>query len=239
MKKNQLRLALLAALGLVGVVSFTLYTGGTDPKTGLPDPIVIDGRTVEFSYTDDNTGEDLHIYAEKGEYKDGLSHAEPILAVVNRGVAQDIELAAYFSGTDKRIRSVWVATEVTRDILEPIMGEKCGVDTVILLGDKEEATTTCIAVQTGTSTRQEARLVWAPLSLTERTTDELIKETVNLKETARKDVGAFSAKKKSASYPVAEGQVVYFKVFVEFPRGIRDQVYFEAIGSEGGYGILK
>lgn len=230
MTLNQLRLAAIATLGLVGVITFTVITGRVNTDTGVPDPLVMDGRTITFTYTDDNTDENLILYTDQMEYTNGLSHAEMYVAVVNKDKKQDVELTAYFSDDDKQLKSVWVATEVTRSIPEPVMEEQCQPDTVIVDGDNI-ATTTCIWVQTGTSTRQTTNQVWSPLDLFTRADSDKTK--------SKKDVGAFLARKKSSSFEIDENQVLYYKVLIEFPEGMRDEVLLEAHGSKGGYGLLR
>lgn len=231
MNYNQLRLYIIATLGLVGVVSITLLTGGVNPETKRPDPITVDGRTITFNYTDKVAGEDLIIFTDQATYTNGISHAEVYLAVVNASdVAQNVELAAYFRDSQKRIKNVWVLTEVTQEYNGPVFTDTC-VNTA--------SGTECTATQTGTSTRQETKATWAPLPLAARDVAEVAKEAGWLAGKTREQVAGFLAEAKSVSFPVRRGEVVYYKVLVEFPANQSDEFFFEAIGSEGGYGFLR
>jgi hypothetical protein len=216
-------------------VAFAFLIGTSDPKTGAPEPVIIAGETITFAYADDNTGEDLAIYLDKDTYTDGLSHAEVKLAVVNESsVSQSVEIAAYFTGSDKRIGQVHVGN-VQTDTIEDVTYEEVCVE------DRKRATTTCSYVVTGTTTRQETKNVWRELATTERSPAEKTKETTWIAKEARsrKLAEGFEAERKSQGQVIAPGEVAYFKFLIHFPRNQRDEFYFEAIGSEGGYGHLR
>lgn len=233
MKGTTLQLTALAT-AVAAIVGAVLFIGGTDPKTGFPDPITVDGQTIEFTWTDDNTGEDLHIYTDRATYTDGLSHATVYVAVVNRsGVTQDVELMAHFRDTEKRIENVQVLAEVTREVYEPITEERCE-DTKTATGTM----TFCNQVQTGTTTTLETVTQWVPLDTVVRTPIELAKETTRLQSKVTKPVEGFIAEKKTEGYTIPVNGVVYYKVHVEFPANEDDNFYFSAVGSLGAYGHL-
>lgn len=220
---------LAAALGLVGVVSITLFLGSIGGD-GYPTPITVDGQTINFTWTDDNMGENLHIFTDKRDYNDGLSHAVVYVAVANRSNRnQSVELQAFFRDGSKRIKDVSVLTNVTQNIDEPVYTEQCST---------QGTTTTCGQVQTGTTTRQVTKAMWAPLSLVERTAEEITKEDSLVSPGTRKTVENFIGSTKTIAFPINRNEVVYYKVFVEFPAKAQDNFYFEAIGSDGAYGHL-
>jgi hypothetical protein len=222
-----------AALTTAIVVGALLYIGGINPKTGVPDPITVDGQTIEFTWTDDNTDEDLHIYTDQATYTNGLSHATVYVAVANRsGVTQDVELMAHFRDTKKRIEDVKVLTEVTKEIAEPIYTEKCDAIT------KGATSSECYQEQIGTTTRQEANLEWVPLDTVVRTPSEVTKEQQYLESKTMKSVEGFIATKKTESYTIPADGVVYYKVNISFPANEDDNFYFAAIGNQGAAGTL-
>lgn len=223
-------------ISTVIAVAFAFLIGTSDPKTGIPDPAIIGGELIAFTYTDDNAGEDLLMYLDKHTYTDGLSHAEVKLAVVNESsVSQAVEIAAYFQGSGKRIGQVFVAKEKTETIVDTTYEEEC-------VEDKDFATTSCgFTKPVSSTTREVVSNVWKELAVTERTPAEKSKEAVWLSREAltKKTVEGFEAARKSEGQVLAPGEVVYFKFLIQFPPNERDEFYFEALGSEGGYGHLR
>lgn len=230
MTYNQLRNYMIAVLGLVGVVSITLFTGTIDYVNRTVTPIEMDGQTITFTCTDSIAGETLVIVTDKCEYTDGLSHAIVYVAVANRsGVNQDVELMAAFKGSGKRIRDISVLTNVTQDVQTPIYTENCvpqGTGTV------------CTSIQTGTSTNRVTTPTWGPLPMTKRDVAEVAKEAWYLEGKTREQIEGFFAGDKSIAFPIKNNGVLYYKVHIEFPPQQRDQFYFEAVGSLGGYGFM-
>lgn len=236
MTYNQLRNYIIAVLGLVGVISITLYTGSINYATRSVTPIEMDGKTIEFTCTDSIAGEDLIIIIDKCEYKNGLSHAIVYAAVANRsGVNQDVELMAFFRGSGKRIREISVLTNVTREVHDPVYTEQC-------VEAPRKASSTdpiCTQVQTGTTTTQVTEPTWGPLPTSKRNVLEVAKEAGYLEGKTREQVEGFLAEDKSIAFPIKNGEVLYYKVHIEFPPQQRDEFYFEAVGSAGGYGFMK
>jgi hypothetical protein len=229
MKKRLL--AIPVALALSGVIGLAVFLGGTDPE-GLPNPV----SGISFPYTDDNTGETLHIYANDTSYTNGLSHAEVYLAVVNNsGKKQDVELLAYFEDTNKRIESVSILTEQTRTRDIPITGEMCEKITSTTTGKKEDV---CIEEQTGVNVEQYKVLAWEPVSVVNRTSAEKTKENSRVLMNRKAD-SAYISTRKSQGVVQDVGEVVYYKVVIQFEPNNSGNFFFEAIGSQGGYGHLK
>lgn len=235
MKKTQLLQYLLTAIGLTGIVGVGLYYGTIDPKTEFPSPISVDGQVIEFTWTDDNSDENLHIFTDKATYTDGFSSATVYVAVANKSnKEQSIELQGFFRDENKNISDVEVLSQVEREIHTPEYKEVCVNE------KKATSTQTCTQTQVGTTTTKETNNQWVSLGVVERTQAEILKEDLwKLKKTfEEKAVENFVAKTKSVGFPVGVGEVVYFKVEIEYPANSDDNFYFVAKGSEGGYGHL-
>lgn len=105
----------------IAVVASVLYVGGINPETDAPEPITVDGQTIEFTWTDDNTDEDLEIWTDKQTYTDGLSHADVYVAVVNKSKKkQDVELLPYFADDKRSVKDISVLKSVTTQSSEKI-----------------------------------------------------------------------------------------------------------------------
>lgn len=241
MTYNQLRNYMIAVLGLVGVISITLYTGSINYATRSVTPIEMDGKTITFTCTDSIAGENLVIIIDQCEYKNGLSHAIVYAAVANRsGVNQDVELMAFFRGSGKRIREISVLTNVTQEVHDPVYTETCQDQSVTSSSTGEtNITNVCTQTQTGTTTRQVTTPMWGPLPTTKRDVIEVAKEAGLLKGKTREQVSDFFAGDKSTAFPIKKNEVLYYKIHIEFPPQVRDEFYLEAVGSAGGYGFMK
>lgn len=233
MKKRLL--AISAALALSGVIGLTVFIGGTNEK-GLPDPVL----GISFPYTDDNTGETLHIYSSDTSYTNGLSHAEVYLAVVNNsGKKQDVELLAYFEDSKKRVSDVAVLGNVTRVRTVPVIENVCR-DVVATTTD-QSVSTVCRDEEVSSFEETYEQLEWQPIALVERSINEKNKETLKLVKgsVSRKADSKFITSSKSQGVTQNEGEVVYYKVVIQFEPNNSGNFFFEAIGSEGGYGHLQ
>ncbi len=228
-------LAIPAALGLLGAIGVSLFIGSTDSEK-RPAPITVDGQTIEFPYTNDNSGEDLLIYANAESYTDGLSHAQVYLAVVNNsGKDQDVELMAYFDGTDKRVDDVSALVEVTREEAVPVIENVCTDVTSTTTSQKEKV---CADRAVRNDVRQVHDLAWLPLNLLDRTEGEKSKENA-LVAGKRKADDRFVAGRKSQGFAMKKGEVVYYKLIIQYQPNQTSSFYVEAIGSKGGYGHLN
>lgn len=227
-------LAYALGIGLT-VTAVAVYIGQSDPKTGLPDPV----QGISFPYTDDNTGETLHIYTNADAYRNGLSHAEVYVAVVNQsGVTQDVELLAYFTDTKKRVQDVSVLTTFSRVRQVPVTENICREVENATTSQKE---TVCQDEQTALNDETYQTVEWLALPLTERTPQEILKESMNLSKMSAtsKAEGTYTAARKSQGFTINPSEVVYYKVIIQFEPNQSGSFFFEAIGSQGGYGHLK
>lgn len=222
-------LAYLISIGTVGVISAFVFIGNTDVN-GVPNPIDVNGKHIEFTHTDDNTGEDLIIYTDKEVYTNGIAHAEVFTAVVNKsGKEQDVELVGYFRNSNQRITDISILADVERNHSEPIYGDVCTND---------GTSTTCVEGITGYSTSTVTQKEWVSVPLVERTTAEINKENSNMTGVARKNTDSFVGSQKSQTYTLPNNGVLYYKVFIQFPVNTNDYWFFEAFGSKKGYGNL-
>lgn len=224
-----------AALGLTSLIAAAVYLGTVNPKTGIPDPITVDGVTHTFTFTDSSEKENLRIYTDRETYTNGFSHATLYLAVVNdSGVGQDIELIGYFVDDKRRIKDIAVLSELTQERNEPVYEERCE--------EQQGTSSICYQEQVATNTSQVTYNAWVPLEVRERTLQEVLKENMiftNAREVERKSVGAYEARRKSSPFFVPAGGVVYYRVVVEFPPNGSTNMQIEAVGSAGAYGFLN
>ena len=226
--KNKTIATYITALGIAGTVLATLYIGAINPATGFPEPITVNGQTIEFTWTDDNSGEDLIIYTDKSTYTDGLSHATVYVAVENHSSKdQEVELMGYFRDSKQKISDIAVLTEITQDVPTYETRTEC-VDVIATSTKKKNnvATTTCSEIQTQTGTTTEVYNAWQPLDQKPRDVLEKAKEVTKLDKKARKSVENFIAETKSVGYLVPTDGVIYYKVNVEFPANTSDNFYF-------------
>lgn len=240
MIRTQLIAYITGVLTLTGtLVGLSLWTGSIDPETGYPEPITVDGKTIEFTWTDDNTGEDLIIYTDKATYTNGISHAEVYIALHNNsGIKQNVSFGGYFRDSSKKVAELSVLTEVTEEFSETVQVEDCKRprDYISTTSPSGEMVDLCTVFKDQTNTWQETSLRWVPLPQESR---DPVADATNLAKTGavRKSTEDFIAD-KVANYEMAIGEIVYFKALVQFPPNADDNFYFEAVGSEGAFGNL-
>lgn len=221
---------LLAAAMFVTILSVTVFIGTTNPQTGLPEPITVGEQTITFPYTDDNTGENLHIYIDRETYTNGISSATVYAAVVNKSSqTQEVQLAGYFRDDKKKISDVWILKDIERQSVEPVIEQVC---------TDVGTTTECIEQQTGWATTTDIVKSWETVPFIERTAQEILNENQSLKDIARKTVADFRAGRKTAAFTVPPEGVIYYKLLVQFPVNSTDSFFLEAYGDKKGYGNL-
>jgi len=231
--------ATLTAIG-TGVVAVALFVGGVD-KAGVPNPITVDGETIEFTWTDDNTNEDLIIYTDQERYSQGLSNATVYVAVANMsGIEQDIELAGYFVNERRYIKDIKVLSEV-EEVVPAVYETVCAE-----VKDKVKAETAsssenieCSQVETAKETTQTIAR-WIELPAQQNDLFEVAKDVEKLAkgDKVRKSVDGYIANKKSTDFAIKDKEVLYYKLEIAYPVGDDGNFFLEAIGSEGAYGHL-
>lgn len=232
-----------ALISVVSVVVLGYFIGGIDPETGFPDPITVDGQTIEFTWTDDNTNEDLKIYTDKQTYTDGISHAEVYVAVENTTAQnQDVELLGYFRGADRKLVDAYILTEYKETYMQNDNEYGCNDEQYYSTTTNQTETRQVCGQQIIATTTESTRtfLKWDPVPVVGRSPLDVIAENEKIKVNpfARKPVEGFAAGKKTEPITAAPGEVLYFKLIIDFPRNIDDNFYIEAIGSKGAYGHL-
>ena len=241
MDRQSKKLGLGIAVG-VALIASVLYLGSIDPKTNAPESITVGEKTIEFTWTDENSGEDLIIWTDQQTYTNGLSHAEVYVAVHNTSNKdQEVELLGYFSDSKQRIDDIKVLQEFTVEG-EPIYEDVCSeieVDSVSSTTRKAVSTTTreCVQTQIGTTTPATV-LKWAEMETIERNAFEITKEIDSLKGKLRKSSKSFNSNKKSAGYVIPSDSVIYYKVTILYPTDTDGQFFLEAVGDKGSYGHL-
>lgn len=237
-QRKLLRNYALAVLG-AGAVGVSLYVGGIDWQNRQPESITVDGQTIEFTHTDDWTGEDLLIFTDAETYENGLTHATVYAAVVNRSSAQqDVSLMGYFGDERQQIGEVSVLTNATFEV--PVYEEQCITEEApaATSTDATAASTIerCEQVQVGTT--EETRPEWVPLPQTRRDVLEVAAEQNKLGTRVRKAVSDFEAQQKTVPFPLGQNEVLYYRLKVEYPPNAYGSFYLEAIGDQGGYGHM-
>lgn len=211
------------------IVASSTYMGSVDAN-GVPLPIDVNGQHIEYTYTDDNTGEDLIIYLDKEVYTNGIAHAEVFATVHNTsGKEQDVQLVGYFRDTNQRITDISILKDVTRDHYEEVYEDVC-TDT--------GTTTVCDSVLVSYSTTTITEKEWVSVPMVERTTAEINQENSNMTGVARKNTDSFVGTQKSQAFTLPVDGVLYYKVFIQYPVGTNDYWFLEAFGSKKGYGHL-
>jgi len=244
--KNKQRTKLGAAVATtIGVVAtFTLFIGGVD-KAGVPDPITVDGQTIEFTWTDENDKEDLIIWTDQKRYSQGLSSAEVYVAVANMsGVEQDIELAGYFVNERRYIKDIKVLVEVEEIV--PAEYETVCVESenkqVKLKGDTASSTAEDLKCSEKITKKETTQMVnkWVELPSQQNDLFEVSKDLVKLAKSdkVRKSVDGYIAEKKSSEFSIKDREVLYYKLNIVYPAGDDGNFFLEAIGSQGAYGHL-
>lgn len=255
-QRTILRNYALATLG-AGAVAVSLYFGGFDPELNRPTPITVDGEVIEFTWTDDNTNEDLLIYTDQRDYENGFSNASVYVAVTNQsGVDQDVSLMGSFVNQRRKIKDVSVLTTATfaatstetgtcRDLTGSQIQNQIskGLDPEDYFITEYAPTTTprtfevCdkdIVVTYSTSTE------WVALPQTKRDIYEVAIEEGYLDKLSRirKSVDGYVAENKTLHFPIKAGQTLYYKLDLEYPANDSGNFFLEAVGSEGAYGHL-
>lgn len=246
-KRQQQVSAISASLTAAGAIAVALFVGVFDTETNRPEPIEVDGEVIEFTWTDDNTDEDLWIYTDRQNYSGGLSQETVYVAVANRsGTTQDINLTAYFADTKREIRDVDVLVQTTENEELPIFEEQCVEvkvkKTVSATSTDEEPVTEkkCEQVQVGVDKKGEVtKLEWTRLPTVSAEREEVkIKDPFEKTDRKSKDVEDFFSTKYTDPFEIQNDEVLYYRFIVDKLPGDESNFYFEAYGSKGAYGHL-
>lgn len=230
MKNSALTTAIAATL-TTSVVAVAIYIGYFNPQTKFPDPIEVDGQKIEFTWTDNNDDENLHIYTDRATYTNGISSADMYVAVVNQSSeTQEISLMGFFRDSSKRVEDIKVLTQVTESKPETELQEVC-------VTNATTTKTNCSMQEVVVAQNEVTRNMWANIPLEQRTEADEATELAII-DLDRKPVENFNATEKSVPVEIAPQEVAYFRVLVHFPPNSSDNFYLETIGNNGGYGHL-
>lgn len=255
-QRTILRNYALAALG-AGAVAVSLFFGGFDPETNTPTPITVDGQTINFTWTDDNTDETLLIYTDQQNYNNGFSQATVYAAVTNMsGIDQDVSLMGSFVNQRRYIKDVSVLTEATfaststdpgtcRELTGKQLQSQIDAGgnpddyfiTDISISSSSQLFNVCTKVENVTySTSTE----WVALPQTKRDIYEAAIEQgyIDKLGAIRKTVDGYIAENKTLAFPIKAGQTMYYKLELAYPANDSGNFFLEAVGSEGAYGHL-
>lgn len=224
------------ALFIAGALSVVIFVVSNDSRDslGVPPSITVDGQTIDFTWTDDNSGEDLILWSDKSTYTNGLGHAVVYTAVVNEsGKEQDVQLMGYFGDGSQYVGTTSVLAEITY-AGTPLFEENC---IEIQSSTSSEMYQECVQVQTGTSSPYTV-LEWVELDTVARTLPEVANENASLHPIARKSSNGYLANKKTAKYQLPDDGIIYFRVEVHFPANVEGNFFLEVLGDKKGYGHL-
>lgn len=226
--------------GAIVLSGASLLTEKPEPES-IPSIQLTDGRTIDFTFTDDNTGEDVYIYTDKATYDQSLSQAEIYLAVVNNsGDDQNIDTNLYFKTLEGReLADVKELKPVEHERTIPEYETRCTTQErapPTATSSKTATTTveTCEQVLVGETT--ESFIVFEEQTIERKQFNEKAREALKNKPT--KSVSNYKADKVFGSF-IPSGGVAYYKAVVQFPKGVdNEKFYVEAIGDSGAYGHL-
>jgi len=211
-KKTYLIGIVMVAVALIGWFFTGQFRIGLQLGNVAPPAINIDGKLVEFPYSDENANEDLIIFSNSKDYY-GFGYATMYFAVKNiSGKSQNVDLAFSFKDNDKR----------QLVSLERYAGNHTEIvpASVDLADDLSEIT----------------------IPAHEITKTDWIKNTSEKKSINwvgnRKDVKGMVSD-KFLTQAIAKDEVIYFKAKIKFPTDPNgDEFFIEAFGDQGAYGHL-
>lgn len=183
----------------------------------------IDGQTVNYSFTDDNTNEDLLIYTDKAVYQ-SLDKFTVKMAVTNTtSNDQNVAVQAYFANSKRKIENVSQVTSTKlnqKTITVPDYTSSC-----------TNGEPPCTQVKTGE--HQETVYTSERISKT-------LDTPVSPPTKAKKSVEVVD---KSAGVFIKSGETVYLEMTINLhpnkESSFKNEEFFiEAIGDRGGYGHL-
>ncbi|MDD5528096.1 MAG: DUF2341 domain-containing protein [Patescibacteria group bacterium] len=232
------------------------------PKITDKDKLNIDGREINFSWTDENSNENLIIKSDKKNYF-GLTNAEMYFSVENTGLRDEqMNFQFYFPATsssvvkmDQLIPNSPYLTEVPKyeaQIYDCANG-----------WDKRENIWSCYpseeqracdevspnrrycrinGVMTGTVEKIQYADRWQEVALGGQAIaprENLLQKILGLGPQLKKVPDNFTNKKTTAEgVTIAPGQVKYFKAVIGFQPNSEGEFYIEAVGNNDGYGLL-
>jgi hypothetical protein len=244
------------------------YQNGPDkkpddqPKNADKDKLFVDGREIDFNWTDDNSNENLIIKSNEKNYY-GLTSAEMYFSVENAGVRDEaMNFQFYFPATSSQV--VKMDELIPRSpYLTEVPKYEAKVYDCANGWDKRDNVWSCYptseqhacdevspnrrycrvnGVMTGTEEKIQYADRWQEVGLADKSIapqEGLLQKLLGLGPQLKSIPENFNNKKATAdSITIAPGEVKYFKATIGFLPNSEGEFYVEAVGSEDGYGLL-
>ena len=228
---NLLKKHILKILIIITGTGIVLAAGlGGNGEPIIPS-IDFNGKIIEFPYTDDNTGENLIIRTDKEVYSD----SRYVYAMVENksGKNQDINLQLFFEDESRGFSEIYKLSEdVSYEVDVPdykTVDYDCSTVTSTETCQRQE--------QTGTHKKTKYKDEWQPQNMSVFSNKDNA-DLIEAKDIKEKDKKGFIAKSKVANH-LPNNEISYFKIKIDFPPWTMNEFFIEAIGSKGGYGLLK
>ncbi|MDD4902543.1 MAG: DUF2341 domain-containing protein [Patescibacteria group bacterium] len=232
------------------------------PKNTDKDKLNIDGREINFIWTDNNSNENLIIKSDQKKYF-GLTNAQMYFSVENTGVRnEDIKFQFYFPAASS---SVIKLNELVphSPYLTEVPKYEAQIYDCANGWDKRENIWTCYpsleqracdevspnrrycrinGVMTGTEEKIQYADRWQEVGLDGEAIapqEGLLQRLLGLGPQVKQIPDNFkNSQATAASVTIAPGEVKYFKASLGFPANSEGEFYIEAIGNNSGYGLL-
>jgi hypothetical protein len=226
------------------------------------DKLFVDGREINFNWTDDNSDENLIIKSNQKEYY-GLTSAEMYFSVENAGVRdENVNFQFYFPGASSTAAKIEelvphspYLTQVPKyeaEIYECANGwDKRGdLWTCYPTGEQHPCDEVSPnrrycrvnGVMTGTEEKIQYADRWQEMAWGDELSSSqegVFQKLLGLGPQEKTVPDKFKNKKATSdAASVAPGEVKYFKATINFPADSEGEFYLEAIGSSDGYGLL-
>ena len=218
---------------LISVLSWIFIEKPQPPFGALvtANPVLIpalttnDKDSLEFFYTDDNTGEDLIINSDKENYT-GPGEITVYFSVQNISIKnQNVDLAFYANANLVDIQEVVFDVPYQRKVIDYSEIEKCGI------GENEEGDSVAYCYYPEVGSHLETYYV-----------DEWQKKEKNSNEVHRPDNSKTVKnlkEKGNITSLINSGNTKYYKAKLQYkPFSSREEFFIEAVGDQGGYGHL-
>ena len=199
---------ILIVLGIIGIAVASQFGGAPAPSF----PVVeVNGQVIEFSYTDDNTGEDLIIYTDKETYG-GWNEAEIYIMIENiSGEKQETKIK-FLSDVDEFLGEI----------------SRLGKDIPYQIAVNDYATTAYDCGYQSTTTQE-----WVD-KICER--EEIV--GTHQETRYRDEWQKLEDFDNEAEFTLPKDKIAYFKTYVEFPRKAKGEFFIEVTGDKQGWGTL-
>jgi hypothetical protein len=232
------------------------------PKNIDKDKLNVDGREINFTWTDNNSNENLIIKSDQKNYF-GLTNADMYFSVENTGVrAEDVNFQFYFPATSSSVMQV---NELVPNspYLTQVPKYEAQIYDCANGWDKRENIYSCYPTgvehacdevspnrrycrMTGVMTGVEQKIQyadrWQELNLADKSIapqEGLLQKILGLGPQIKTVPDNFKNKKATAeSLSIAPGEVKYFKASLGFKANSEGEFYIEAVGDNDGYGLL-